>query len=206
MLVPMSTDDTGLPTSWNDDSSGGKGSKKWWVIGGVLLVLIVAGVVALVVARKDVNRVYEVSSTGRAPGLGQTGTKAPDVDVTAEPGVYFWQDFDGVHVWVVNGGDINGVKGTITADADIDSATLAIPATGTAKVDGKTITFDFPASPQLLGVDFNPGFYTKEITVDVTGPDGKSIDPKLVHKGANAKVTKLPVVIRKVPEGEAANS
>ncbi len=207
MLVLMSTDDTALPSSWNDDSVGGGKSKKWWIIGGVVVALIVTGgVVAVIANRKNVDRAYQASSAGRAPGLGQTGTKAPDVNVTAKPGVYFWQDFDGLHVWVVNGGAINGVKGTVTADDDIGSANLAVPGAGTAKADGKKITFDFPASPKLLGVDFNPGFYTKELSLDVSGADGKPIDLKLIHKGATAKVIKLPVVIKKVPKDKAPTS
>lgn len=202
----MTAHDASLPDSWNDESGGRNRSRRWWVIGGlVLLALLAAFVIVLIQKGKDANLDWPASSAGRAPGLAQTGVAAPKVDATAAPGVYAWQDFDGVHVWVVNGGTIAGTKGTISSDKKIGSASLAIPGKGTARLDGKTITFDLPAEPKLVGVDLNPDFYVKEIKVDIRGSNGP-IDPTLVTIGPKRKVTEVPFVIKKVQKQDAPTS
>lgn len=202
----MTAHDASLPDSWKDDSGGRQRSRLWWVIGGVVLLALVVGVVIVLIQKsRDANLAWPTSSAGRAPGLAQTGVPAPQVDATAPPGVYVWQDFDGVHVWVVNGGAIAGTKGTISSDKKIDRANLAIPGKGTARLDDKTITFDLPAEPKLVGVDLNPDFYAKEIKVDIRGPKGP-IDPKLVTIGPKGKVTDVPFAVKKVQEEDAATS
>ncbi|MGI8757301.1 MAG: hypothetical protein ACR2MB_15885 [Acidimicrobiales bacterium] len=170
----------------------------------MLVVVVVVGAVLVMQARKDANLAWPASSAGRAR-LGQTNIPAPDVTVTAAPGVYVWQDFDGIHVWVVNGGSIGGARGTISSDKDIGSAKLAIPGKGRATLEGKTITFDLPADPKLVGVDFNPDFFVKDFKVDIRGPGGP-IDPKLVTIGPKRKVSEVPFVIKKVQKQDAPTS
>ena len=201
----MTAPDTRLPDSWNDDG-GGSRSRLWWIIGAIAVVLaLVAGGIFLVQRLTKEDLAWQASSSGRAPGLGATNTPASQVAVTAKPGVYLWQDFDGHHLWVINGGAIAGAKGTITSNVDFGQVTLAIAGKGSAKVNGKEITFDLPAEPKLVGIDFNPGFYVKDITVDIQGPNGP-IDPKLVTIGPKRTVTTIPFGYQKVDKGKAATS
>ena len=195
-----------LPDSWNADESGPKRSKLWLVGGALLVVLIVAGI-AFVATHKDAlkEQAWPNSVNGRPPGLGEFKQAASKVDVKAKPGVYVWSDFDGWHVWTVNGGDIAGVKGTITSNKDFGNADLAVKGAGTVSLSGSTITFEVPSEPQLVGIDFNTGFYGDELTLDLQGANGP-LSPTVVTKGSSSKVTKLPLVIKKVPKDEAAQS
>ena len=73
----------------------------------------------------------------RPPTLGKRGEKAPAVKVTAKPGVYVWEDFDGWHMWVVGGAGVPPkVTGLITSNAEFNRADLAVPGTGTVTKGG----------------------------------------------------------------------
>ena len=48
----------------------------------------------------------------------------------------------------------------------------------------------------MLGVDFNPGFFGKNLVITLDGPDGP-VDQKLVHLGSKAAPAPYPLVISK---------
>ena len=143
---------------------------------------------------------------GRAPGLGEVNVPAAEVDVAAEPGVYAWSDFDGWHQWVVHGRAGGAVRGTITSDVGLDKAVAARARAGSVELDGRTATFALPATPELVGVDFQPGFYAKRLTFDLTDAKGRPLDASVVTLGRRRPATAVTVVVRKVPEADAPTS
>lgn len=142
--------------------------------------------------------VFPAEIGGRPAGLGARGEKAPDVKVgeDTKPGVYLWSDYDGWHLWVVNGEGVPPVKGTITSNDDIAKATAAVPGAGTVKADGKVVTFDLPAQPGLVGVDFNPGFFAENLVFTLDGPDGP-VPEDVVFLGSKSVQAPYPLVIAK---------
>ncbi len=201
----MAADAPQLPDSWNvEDAEVARTGPRWGlIVGGVVLVtvLVAAGVVGFQVAMEKTKKAWPASVSGPPDGLGGTPAEAwPDV----EPGVYLWNDFGGWHLRVVNGEGVAGVKGTIVSGDEIASAEAATAGEGTAVIDGETIEFDLPAEPRVAGVDFNPGFYAEKLTVTLEGTDGP-VDPKLVTVGREREVTKVPVVVEKVREDDAAD-
>lgn len=206
-LSGMADDAAPLPESWSVDESKPSRSR-WWVLAGVVVAIAVAAGVILVVHRKaeEAKVAWPESVGGRAPGLGEVNTPAAKVDVSAKPGVYAWSDFDGWHLWVVHGAGVGAVRGTISSDEDLDKAVSARDGAGSVRLDGKTATFELPASPALVGVDFQPGFFAKRLTFDLTDADGKPIDASLVTLGRGKAATVVPVEVRKVPEADAPTS
>lgn len=127
---------------------------------------------------------------------------AGQVAATAEPGVYLWSDFDGWHLWVVNGEGIGPITGSIQANDDVADGNLAIADAGTIEVDERSFAFELPAEPGLVGIDFNPGFFTDELTIELEGPDGP-IDPGLVSFGRSGESPdEVPFQLEKVPAPE----
>lgn len=201
----MAADTPQHPDSWNveDAEVARKGPRLGLIIGGVVLVgvLIAAGIVGFQVAMEKTKKAWPASVEGPPDGLGGTPEEA-SADVA--PGVYLWNDFGGWHLRVVNGDDVSGAKGTITSTDEIASADVATAGQGSAVTEAKTIAFDLPAEPRVVGVDFNPGFYGEKLTVTLEGADGP-VDPALVTVGREREVTALPVVLEKVREDDAAD-
>lgn len=193
--------DAAFPSSWKAEadevSSGGGRTRLLVVLGSIAALLVIAGVIALVLRNDSEDRVWPAELSGRAEGLGRVNVAAPDVELAADPGVYLWQDFDGWHLWVVNGDGISGVSGTIQADSEVGRGTLAVAGAGALTVEDESFTFDLPAEPELVGIDFNPGFFTSELVIELQGPDGP-IDPALVTLGRRGSTDAVPVVIEKV--------
>ncbi|WP_421118208.1 hypothetical protein ACE2AJ_12370 [Aquihabitans daechungensis] len=63
----------------------------------------------------------------------------------------------------------------------------------------KVADFTLPAGVPLSGIDFNPGFFGKQMVFSLEGPDGP-IDPALVHVGTNAEQAPFPLVIEYGPQ------
>jgi hypothetical protein len=128
----------------------------------------------------------------RPAALGKNGQAAPDVTPSAQakPGIYIWSDFDGWHLWVVNGEGVPEVHGTVIGNKSLAKVALAVPGAGTvapaiASIDQaqSRSTFVLPTQPGLVGIDLNPG-YSTTVTFDLTDQTGKVIDPKLVFLGS----------------------
>jgi hypothetical protein len=196
-----------VPESFRAEQVDEKSSRWWlWVV-GVLVVGLIAGASVLAVKKKTKaeERAWPASVGGRPAGVGEFKQKVADVKVTAKPGVYLWSDFDGWHLRVVNGGSVQGVHGSIVGDVDHLRAAAAQKGDGTVSLRGGTIDFDLPKSPQLVGVDFEPGFFAKKLTVTLDGANGP-IDKSLVTLGSARKPKSLPVVIDKVLKADAPTS
>lgn len=146
---------------------------------------------------KSTKKVWPPELGGRPAGLGKTKQPAPDVTVEADPGAYLWNDFDGWHLWVVNGAGVPAISGSISSNDDLDKAVLAIDGAGSVTPNGKTATFELPTDVPLAGIDFNPGFYSDDIVVTLNGPDGAPIDAALVKTGKKSTQAPFPIVIRK---------
>ncbi len=139
---------------------------------------------------------WPATATGRPAGLGTRGQAAPDITVEAEPGVYLWNDYDGWHLWAVGGGDLAEVTGTLTSNDTVAKAVLAVPGAGTVELADKVVRFTLPADGEISGIDFNPGFYAKQLVITLDGPDGP-IDSSLVHTGSKAADAPYPLVVSK---------
>ena len=190
-----------LPSSWDAEDAQVSGAKRTrWplVVGTVVLVLVAAAAINLIVNRGgEEERAWPKAVGGRPAGLGQEKDTADEVTApTAKPGVYLWNSFDGWHLWVVNGGEVKGAKGTIESSVDMGKAVASSPESGTVEVNGKTATFDLSEATKVSGVDFEPGFYSKQITVTLEGPDGP-IPAELVTLGTQGHPDAVPVVIDK---------
>jgi hypothetical protein len=137
---------------------------------------------------------------GRPSALGTRGQPATAVtpSPTAKPGVYLWNDFDGWHLWVVNGAGVPAITGTLSSDDTVAKAVLAVPEAGTVSVDGQVVSFTLPTDKPLTGIDFNPGFFAKQLVFTLNGPDG-SIPSTLVHVGTKADPAPFPLVLTKAP-------
>lgn len=199
------------PSSWaveNAEAEQRRRPRRFLWIG---LAVVVALVAAAAIATVALNRAFDhddlawpASIGGRPAGLGQTNQKAPDVSSTAKPGAYVWNDFDGFHLWIVDGG--TALQGTLSSDEDFGETAVAVPGAGTVAVDGKKVTFDLPASDGIVGVDFNPGFYARTVTVTLTGADGAKVFDGAILVGRSAKATPQPVTLKAVDKDVAASS
>lgn len=171
-----------------------------------VVVLALGGLVLYMRSRTDeVTRWPRSSQFRPAGGLGGAGTPAEDVEADIEPGVYVFQDFQGWHLWVVNGEEIGPVRGVLSSDEDFVRADAAIDGAGTVELSGAEVTFDLPDDPSLVGVDFATGFFAQEVTFDLEGPDGP-LDAEIVTVGRSASVDEMPFDIRKVPESRVDES
>ena len=74
------------------------------------------------------------------------------------------------------------------------------PDAGTVILDGKTVTFDLPTDQPIVGVDFNPGFYAKNLVFTLDGPDGPIAD-NLIHLGSKGAKSGNPIFLVKEPQG-----
>jgi hypothetical protein len=197
-----------LPSSWRADEQevlerSGRGPRLAYVIGGVVaaLLLVLVALFAIDPFGSDEGELaWPGLVSGRPAGLGTTGQLAEEVTPDAEPGAYVWSDFDGWHLWVVFGPGIESVSGTITSDVDLPKGVLTPLDSGEFATEGQELTFELRGDVALSGIDFEPGFFAKQVQIDLDGPDGP-LDPALVTQGAEGEVTALPLVIDKVPVG-----
>ncbi|MFN8017193.1 MAG: hypothetical protein U0P45_03625 [Acidimicrobiales bacterium] len=208
--TPTPPDPAPLPSSWEveDAEVRDRPRRRWLVVVAVVLGIAVIGGIAAMVANRGgkEDRAWPDAVGGRPAGLGSEGdTAATITDPTAAPGVYLWNSFDGWHLWVVNGDGVAGVKGTIESTDDISKAEPSSKGSGTVQVDGKTATFDLSGDPTVAGIDFEPGFFSKQITVTLEGPDGP-IPAKLVTLGRQGHPKAVPVVIDKPLVSDATTS
>ncbi|MBX3285620.1 MAG: hypothetical protein KF703_09780 [Actinobacteria bacterium] len=193
------------PDSWSvEDAAVARRGPRWGlIVGGVVLValLVAGGVIGFQIAMEKTKKAWPASAGGPPAGFG--GAPA-EVAADVAPGVYFWNDFGGWHLWIVNGDGVSGMKGTITSGDEFASGEVATAGEGTATTEGKTLTFDLPAEPRVVGVDFNPGFYAEKLTVALEAGGGP-VDPKLLTVGRERTVSALPFVLDKVREDDAAD-
>lgn len=144
---------------------------------------------------------WPASLGGRPPALGVRDQPATDVQVGAgtAPGVYLWNDYDGWHLWVVGGGP-DLVRGTLTSNDPVAKAELAVPGAGTVAIDDKVVTFELPGAAGLSGIDFNPGFFAKQLVFTLEGPNGP-LDSSVVFVGSKAAEAPFPLVFEKEVQG-----
>lgn len=197
----MSDQRPALPDSFRDDVAPPR-RRRAWVAGIALVAVLLAVGVGLLVTRKyqESKRVWPHSVDGPPAGLGEGADQASQDLVV--PGLYIWSDFGGWHIRAVNGGGVSGLSGTLEADDEVTDAKAGPSSAGDVTRDGKTITFDLPAEPEVVGVDFNPGFYTNKMTITLEGPDGP-VDASLVTLGQGREIREVPVVIKKVDPEDA---
>jgi hypothetical protein len=193
------SDGTDLPESWGTDESGSS-SNRWlkWVGGAVVLaLLVVGGVIAAQKISKKTEKAWPAVLSVRPGGLGQQGEKPAGTTTDLPPGAYLWNDFDGWHLWIVNGSGVGPVKGTLSSDKSFAKSGLATPRVGSINADGSTLDFSLPADAKVVGIDFAPDFYAKrlELKLDVDIP---------VFEGNVKKRVKLPVVIEKLDASDPA--
>jgi hypothetical protein len=132
---------------------------------------------------------------GRPPAFGKTNDPPP-ATTTAKPGAYIWSDFDGWHLWVVPGEGVGAISGTLTSNDKVQKAVLAVEGAGSVDVEDKTARFSLPADRPVSGIDFNPGFYGKQIVITLNGPDGP-LDGRFIFLGKKATVAPFPLVLQK---------
>lgn len=139
---------------------------------------------------------------GRPPALGKRNQTADKVTPgpAAKPGVYLWNDFDGWHLWVVKGDGVPAITGSMVSNAAFGKAVSAIEGNGKVTMKDKTVAFELPVDVPLSGVDFNPGFYGKQVVITLNSPNGP-VDQKIVHIGSKMAPAPFPLVISKVPVG-----
>ena len=191
-------------------------------IGLVVLVLLIVGIVVLTKrggdddesSKKDDSteqtdgtsgtdaepaaKGWPAEVRGRPAGLGTTKVPAGEVTPTAEPGAYIWSDFDGWHLWVVNGAGVPAITGTLTSNDNLGKAVLAIEDAGEITLNGKSATFTLPTDRPLVGIDFNPGFYANKLVFTLNGPDGAPLDGALIKTGSKSAAAPFPIVIEMV--------
>ena len=201
MLSDMTTTPPDLPESWEVEDAEVKRprSKVLLVVGIVVVALLAVGAVSLLFRKDDPKKAWAASTGGPPTSLGGSTTQAT---ADAKPGYYLWSDFDGWHLWVVNGDGVKGAKGTIENNDTFATAVLATKGAGTVTKDAKSVTFDLPSDPRVVGIDFNPGFYSNDLKVSLTDADGP-VDPKLVTIGRSATVDQMPFELQQVPVDEA---
>lgn len=135
---------------------------------------------------------------GRPAAFGELEGAPDDAPGGAEPGVYIWNDFDGWHLWVVNGDGVSGVSGQITGNDAIAGAEVVPEDAGTATPADNQITFDLSGEPEIVGINFNPGFYANSLVISIDGETGP-VPAELMHLGQNLAPAENPAVIVQTP-------
>ena len=113
--------------------------------------------------------------TGRPKAFGALGDPPPAESGDLPEGFYLWSGFDGWHVWLVGGGE--GDRVTITSD---DAISKAEPTGGPADVQVFGNTFALQrgsATERVVGADFNPGYYAKNMIITLDGELEQLLDP-----------------------------
>jgi hypothetical protein len=187
------------PSSWQaDDAEALERGRRRLPLGLLAIgALVLVGIVVVAVSRigdlEPTEKAWpEIGS--RPAGLGEPG--AADAAPTAEPGAYLWRDFDGWHLWVVNGEGVAGVSGTLTSDADLARARLAAPGTGEVTTDGEQATFELTDDVPVVGIDFEPDFFAEELEIDLRTEAGP-LDPTLLRVRGEPAAS-MPLRIEKV--------
>lgn len=201
----MTPDVPARPASWDvEDAAVRKRKIPWRLIGAAAVVAVLGGLVAWkLVAEEDTA--WPASLGVRPAAVGGPADPIASVTPKGGPAVYVWSDFSGFHLWVVPGGDIGAVSGTIKFDDDLAAATLAVPGAGTLTKGSDQVTFELPADRPVVGIDFSPGFYAGRLEIELRDADGP-LAPGDVRIGGQAiPAESMPVVIQKVPQDEAAD-
>lgn len=108
------------------------------------------------------------SIDARPTAFGVDGDPPPAEPGDLEPGFYLWQDFAGWHLWMVSG---QGSDASVEIRADDDFAT-AKPTGGEPvfqQEGNKLVLARGGADENVVGVDFNPGFYARTMVVTTAG-------------------------------------
>lgn len=128
---------------------------------------------------------------GRPPAFGTDGDGPPASADGLEDGWYLWSDFAGWHLWLV--GDDRGGSVEVTTNASF----LADPTGGQPALETGEQRLTLArgeATEPVVGVDFNPGFFAKELVVTVTGDLPLRTGFGLVDAAS-------PLVLRYEPQG-----
>ena len=108
-----------------------------------------------------------------------------------------WSDYQGWHIWVVNGDGIAGLDGALVSDAPIERASDAAGGTGEIETINNVIKFTLRGDVPIAGIDVNPGFYAKQLRFKLDGPTGP-YEATLVRQGSAATpATAVPLILVK---------
>lgn len=209
----VTDDEPELPSSWGADETdvverSARSRRLTIVAGGIVGVLVAALAVVAITHpfdREKPEQMWPLNVGGRPEGLGQTYDLAEAVTPDVDSGVYLWSDFDGWHLWFVFDNEFHAASGTITSNDDVDKAELTPAATGTVQANGKEIAFDLDTESNIAGIDFEPGFYSSRIEVEIHAPSG-TLRSDMVHKGGAAKLVSLPIVVEQVDKPKSKGS
>lgn len=124
---------------------------------------------------KTGKRHWPTFTYGRPKAFGKLNDPPPADPGKLQEGWYLWQDFDGWHLWLV--GHPGGAHASVTSDDKV----LKADGAGDAKVSQTANRIDVirNGSGEVLGVDFNPGYFAKTLIIAVD--DGQQL-----HVGAGA--------------------
>lgn len=213
LLWSEATDGEAADPSASDAPSTGD-AKPGWLSGYAISITAVAvvlliGLIAVLILRDSGGGDDDTPTTteaaekawpslvgGRPAIFGARDTPPPADAGDAEPGAYLWSDFDGWHLWIVRGDEVDGVKGTITIDAEPTRAAPATAGQGTVRIEDDVIHFDFTGvTAPVVGVDFNT-YFGSRISVAVESLVGP-LDASRLHTGGRATPATNPIVIVK---------
>jgi len=111
---------------------------------------------------------WPVTVQGRPPAFGADGDPPPADAGDLADGYYLWQDFAGWHLWLVGG---QGADGEVEIRSD-DVIASAVATGGQPAIDkdrNRLVVRRGDAGENVVGVDFNPGFYGRTMVVTTTG-------------------------------------
>lgn len=147
---------------------------------------------------KPKKAAWPAEINNKNPKLGGKDDGPAQVPADAPQGVYLWSDFQGWHLWVVQGDALGDVTGTITSNVNMAKAELAVADAGTVNTNATTSTFALPGGTRVTGIDFNPGFYSKQVAITLQTPDGP-VDAKLIKIGSKGAEAPTPIIFEKAP-------
>lgn len=130
---------------------------------------------------------------GRPAAFGTDGDAPPAQAGDLAEGIYVWSDFKGWHVWFV-GGKTSDATVTVSGNGDLTPTPAGDGADLEADGADRFTVGRGTADQQVVGADFNAGFYVSEITITVAG------DLPL-RTGAGAAPASSPLTLRYQPQG-----
>ena len=141
-------------------------------------------------------RAWPDAVKGRPAAFGTRGTPPPTDAGSLTPGAYLWLDFDGWHLWIVQGPGAEKITGRIELGAEPTRAASTAADQGQVAIDGNAITFDLTnVEAPVVGVEFNT-FYAGTMKVSLEGSNGL-IDAGNVHIGRKETPSPNPIVLAK---------
>jgi hypothetical protein len=178
---------------------------------GVFVALAIAGIVVGIATRDDGDGQTGSSSTTTGPGGQQangfcaTGRWPPiaqgqpeSLGAAEETGYYVWNDAFGWHVRMVDTAATPGrFTGEVVSSANLTSSEVIPEGAGEVRVNGNTLTWDFPGSAEPQGFDVAVGGCAAD-TVRFTLSDADGPVPESrIFVGTNSTAVSNPLIVRR---------